>query len=295
MRRSRRTVGLVALVGLVLTGALVAAVVTADRWGEGADGAPPPVATPRPPSAPPPLPAVAATTNDRVPILMYHVIADPPPGAPYPELYVAPAAFAAQVAWLAGHGYHAVTLSALHEHWTRGVALPARPIVLTFDDGYRSHFTAARPVLAANGWVAVLDLDLSNTEETWGLSVRRVRLLLDDGWELAAHSLTHPDLTQIDDARLHEEVAGARARLRNLFGVPVEFYCYPAGRYDDRVVKAVRDAGYVGATTTDDGIAGPATPYRLARLRISRSDGVAGLAEKLRLAEASVPARGSSR
>ena len=70
---------------------------------------------------------------------MYDVIADPPPGAPYPELYVSGEDFGRQVGWLASHGYHAVTLRDASLHWRFGRTLPARPIVITFDAGYHSH------------------------------------------------------------------------------------------------------------------------------------------------------------
>jgi peptidoglycan/xylan/chitin deacetylase (PgdA/CDA1 family) len=102
------------------------------------------------------------------------------------------------------------------------------------------------------------------------------------GWEVAAHSETHPDLTKVDDAQLRDEVVGSRAKLQTLFHVPVEFFCYPAGRLDDRVVAAVRDAGYSGATTTALGVATPTDMFRLDRIRVNRSDGLEGLVEKLR-------------
>jgi peptidoglycan/xylan/chitin deacetylase (PgdA/CDA1 family) len=61
----------------------------------------------------------------------------------------------------------------------------------------------------------------------------------------------------------------------------VDFFCYPAGRYDARVIRAVRRAGYLGATTTLEGLASPGRPYELRRIRISRSHGVEGLARAL--------------
>jgi hypothetical protein len=67
-----------------------------------------------------------------------------------------------------------------------------------------------------------------------------------------------------------------------MFGVPVDYFCYPAGSYDDEAVAAVEDAGYSGATTTEEGLAGPRDdPFTLPRVRIEGSDGVEGLAVKL--------------
>jgi peptidoglycan/xylan/chitin deacetylase (PgdA/CDA1 family) len=230
-------------------------------------------------AAPQPL---GGPTSDPVPILMYHVIADPPAAAPYPELYVSGPAFAAQMRWLARHGFHAVTLHAVADHWRLGRRLPAHPIVVSFDDGYRSQFATAAPALRRHGWPGVINLAVRNTTDFWGLPPAQVRLLIADGWEVAAHSLTHPDLTKIGAEQLRHEVAGSRAALRKMFHVPVDFFCYPAGRLDGRVVAAVQAAGYVGATTTAPGIARPTDMFRLARVRVNRSDGVTGLAARLR-------------
>ena len=216
-----------------------------------------------------------------VPILMYHVIADPPSGAPYPELYVSASGFAAQMRWLARHGYRAVTQRDVWNHWHRGQALPRKPIVISFDDGYRSVAEAALPEMRRRSWPGVLNLTVKNLRVSGGLNESKVRMLIAAGWELASHSLTHPDLTSLDHRTLAREVTRSRAALRSRFGVPVDFFCYPAGRHDARVIRAVRRAGYLGATTTLEGLARPGKPYQLRRVRVSGSDGVPGLAEKL--------------
>jgi peptidoglycan/xylan/chitin deacetylase (PgdA/CDA1 family) len=154
-------------------------------------------------------------------------------------------------------------------------------VVVTFDDGYRSVVSAALPVLAARSWPAVLNLTFKNVGLPGGLTERQVRRLLTAGWELAAHSLTHPDLTGLGRAALTREVAGSRSALRRTFGAPVDFFCYPAGRYDASVVAAVEDAGYLGATTTISGLARPDAMHELRRIRVNGSDGAGGLAAAL--------------
>ena len=204
-----------------------------------------------------------------VPILMYHVVANPPPGTPYPELWVAPSRFAQQIAALARAGYHATTLDAVWRAWHRNGPMPRHPIVLSFDDGYQSQSTNARRMLARLGWPGVLNLEVNNVRQPGGIRRSQVRAMMRDGWEIDAHTLTHPDLTTVDAARLRSEVAGSRRWLRNAFGVPVHFFCYPAGRYNATVEAAVRAAGYEGATTTQTGIASlHDDPYALPRVRV---------------------------
>jgi peptidoglycan/xylan/chitin deacetylase (PgdA/CDA1 family) len=227
------------------------------------------------------LPAQGGQRLRPVPILMYHVISSPPPGAPYPDLYVPRADFAAEVAWLAAHGYRAVTLQQVFDSWRGARTLPSRPIVLSFDDGYLSDVTNALPVLRARHWPGVLNLEVANLRPVWGIRPPGVRKLLAAGWELDAHTLTHPDLTTLDADRLREEVAGSREAIRTRFHVPVNFFCYPAGRYNDAVIAAVQQAGYLGATTTRYGLARPSELYTLARVRVNGTDGARGLAAKL--------------
>jgi peptidoglycan/xylan/chitin deacetylase (PgdA/CDA1 family) len=222
------------------------------------------------------------TTHDRgVPILMYHLVSNPPPGAPYPDLYVRPTDFRAQIGWLAAHGYHVVTLQRVYDDWTRGDRLPVRPVVASFDDGYLSQYTRAFPLLEAHRWPGVLNMEVSFLRPVGGLRPWRIRRLLRAGWELDAHTLTHPDLTTLDPPELRRQVAGSRTALRRRFHVPVNFFCYPADRYDAQVVAEVRRAGFLGATTTTYGLARPPRFFTLDRIRIDRSDGLAGFVQKL--------------
>ena len=114
------------------------------------------------------------------------------------------------------------------------------------------------------------------------LTVPQVRVLAQDGWEIDAHSLTHPDLTTLDSAELRRQVAGSRVWIRRHVRVPVEFFCYPAGRYDAAVLRAVRTAGFRGATTTVPGDASPRDGFfTLDRWRVYRSDSLPSFAAKL--------------
>jgi peptidoglycan/xylan/chitin deacetylase (PgdA/CDA1 family) len=211
---------------------------------------------------------------------MYHVIAAAPEDAPYPELYVRPQRFTEHIAYLARHGYQVVTLQQVWDHWHGGTRLPPKPVVVSFDDGSRSWYTDAHPILQKHGWVGTMNLTVNHLNRM-DIPARWVRKLVAAGWELDSHSLTHPDLTLLDGRDLRREVAGSRRRLRKLFGVPVNFFCYPAGRHNEAVIAAVRKAGYLGATTTVEGLAVPRTPFALRRARISGSDDVGSLARKL--------------
>ena len=240
----------------------------------------------RPPSPKPPSGLVRNATpqpgwkpyTGSVPILEYHVLGAAPASAPSPELYVTRSDFSRQMDWLDEHGYQAVTLEEVEKAWYHGGALPAKPVVLSFDDGYRPQFTFALPELRKHGWPGLLNLKAEGSD----LYTSNLEAMIAAGWELAAHTIHHLDLTTLAAEQLKEEVAGSRAILRRDYGVPVENFCYPAGRFDSTVIAAVKAAGYVGATTEIPGYATREGPYELARFEILGSSGVSGLAEDLR-------------
>jgi peptidoglycan/xylan/chitin deacetylase (PgdA/CDA1 family) len=216
-----------------------------------------------------------------VPILEYHVLGHPPEGAPYPELYVGRTDFEKQMDWLEGRGYEAVTLEQVQEAWYHGGTLPPKPVVISFDDGYRPQFTFALPTLRKHGWAGVLNLKAAGSE----LYESNVKAMIAAGWELAAHTIHHLDLTELGPEELKEEVAGSRKILQEEFHVPVNNFCYPAGQFNETVIKAVEAAGYTGATTEISGFAEKDKPFELARLEILRESHVAGLAEDLKNGE----------
>ncbi|HEY1833233.1 MAG TPA: polysaccharide deacetylase family protein [Solirubrobacteraceae bacterium] len=231
-----------------------------------------------------------------VPILMYHVIAAPPAGAPFPGLYVPPAEFSEQMRALKHAGWHAVTPDQVEAYWREGVPLgPGKPIVLSFDNGYQSQYTQALPVLRRLGWVGEENLQLSGLPPSQGgLGQDEIRGLVRAGWELDTQGFSHADLITLDAQELHYQVADARRELRRRFHAPVNWFCYPSGHYDPTVVAAVKAAGYVGSTTVVPGWAHPSEdPYRLHRLRVLGGTSASELLALLASVRDSAPAPAS--
>jgi peptidoglycan/xylan/chitin deacetylase (PgdA/CDA1 family) len=282
-RRRRQAVALIAVVA-----ALVAAVVALAGGSKGGSHGASPSARGKPhPARTAPQTDGQSTTStagtstasvanarpgtEPVPILMYHVIASPPSGAPFPGLYVPPGEFAAQMQALKAAGWHAVTLDQVQANWRSGAPLgPGKPIVLTFDNGYQSQYTQALPVLQRLGWVADENMQLSGLPPSQGgLGQAQIRGLVAAGWELDTQGFSHADLIMLDAEQLHYQVAVARRVIQQRYHVPVNWFCYPSGHYDPTVVAAVKAAGYEGSTTVMPGWAhGSEDPYRLHRLRV---------------------------
>jgi peptidoglycan/xylan/chitin deacetylase (PgdA/CDA1 family) len=211
-----------------------------------------------------------------VPILVYHALGSPPPSEPYPGLYVSRGVFEAQMAWLARHGYQAVTLDEVMGAWYHGGTLPAKPIVITFDNGYPEQVGFAPAVLSRYGWPGVLN------EITAGhLKPAQLRRVLAIGWEVDSHSVSHPDLTTLSAAELRYQLVASRRYLQSTFHIAANSFCYPSSKYDSAVVAAVEAAGYTNATTENAGYATRGRPFELDRFEIEGGQGVAGLAADL--------------
>jgi len=248
----------------------------------GAVAAPSQAAAPQTLTLPTPLPARTVT----LPILMYHRIDYLKPSLPAitRRLTVDPRDFAAQMEWLRAHGWHAVTQLQAFDALEYGTKLPPKPIMITFDDGYRDVWGKASPVLARLHMPAtayIITDRISGPDPsflTWG----DLRKLERRGIAIGSHTVTHTELTLLDDSEALAELRDSRAILERKLGHPVQWFAYPAGREDPRVVQLVREAGYVLAVTTQPGAVQAADrPFELHRYEVLDSTGVTGLAALL--------------
>jgi peptidoglycan/xylan/chitin deacetylase (PgdA/CDA1 family) len=216
-----------------------------------------------------------------VPVLMYHEVARFRGGPIYRGLYVRPRTFRRQLRWLARHRFRGVTFARVEAAWAGRARLPQRPIVVSFDDGYRGVYEHAFRRLRRHHWPAVLDLAVGNLQYAGGLSERRVKRLIRAGWELASHTIHHVELRGAPRATVRDEVAGSRAFLQSMFHVPVRNFAYPDGMWDIRAIAALRRAGYRGAAGVSPGLMRPSERFHFDRIRVDDSDGVHGLRRKL--------------
>jgi peptidoglycan/xylan/chitin deacetylase (PgdA/CDA1 family) len=216
-----------------------------------------------------------------VPVLMYHGVEPPPPGS-LAGLFVKPHTFAAHVRALARAGFHGVTLAQVEAAWDQGARLPSKPIVFTFDDGYKGQYRNAMPVLRRRHWPGVLFLTVANMGTNIGITRQQVRGLIKNDWELGGHTFSHPDLRNQAPYPLRHEVRDSRKWMERRFGVKITNFAYPAGDYDRRAVKAVRDAKYRGAVTVAPGLAERSHPLIMNRIRISSDTTASELIRQLR-------------
>jgi len=233
------------------------------------------------------LPATLPYRAVQVPILMYHRIDELRPSLPAitRSLTVTPRDFAAQMVWLRGHGYHAITQAQLFAALEHGKAVPAKPVMITFDDGYRDVLANAAPRLKQLGMPAtayVITGRISGPDVSF-LSWAQLHALEQDGVEIGSHTVHHAEIPGLSDPAALQELIQSRHALEQHLHHPVQWFAYPAGRFDSRSEELVRQAGYVLAVTTQPGSAQSARqPFALHRYEVLDTTGVRGLASLLR-------------
>jgi len=202
-----------------------------------------------PAATPVPLPEMA-----RVPILMYHYVSPLPPDADRyrVDLTVLPETFRAQLDYLAQAGYHPITLTDLYLYLTEGYPLPERPVILTFDDGYRDAYEVVFPMLLEYGFVGTFFVLATPAHFEWEpyLTWGQMAEMAAAGMDIQAHGRDHVDLRGRSYDYLVYQILGAREAIEYHTGQPVRFFCYPSGQYDASVIAVLQSAGYWGAVTT---------------------------------------------
>jgi len=193
----------------------------------------------------------------KLPILLYHKIEHVAPGSRYPKNYVTPEQFDAQLAFLRRLGYRSISFGDYLSYRKGRGRLPRRPVIITFDDGYRSNREIALPLLERHGFTATVFLvagqigrtnawDLDEPQEPL-LNAADIQAMQAAGVEFQSHTTSHPRLTRIPPAAALEELRSSRVRLAELLGRPVRVLCYPYGEHNEETKGLARDAGYEAA------------------------------------------------
>jgi len=191
----------------------------------------------------------------RLPILMYHYIRTPPSTRTDPlgyRLSVSPMVFQSQMDWLSAHGYHAITFNQVRAYFAGTSALPAKPVVISVDDGYADLYTTAFPILQSHHFTAVAYIVSGFINRAGYVTSDEVVQLDRAGIEIGSHTVSHPDLAHLSFASAMFQVVESKRVLEGLVGHPVVDFAYPSGRYDAETVEALVKAGYDTAVTTAD-------------------------------------------
>lgn len=186
------------------------------------------------------------------PILLYHHVRGETSNTRYS---VSIPDFRDQMQTLYDHGYTAITMSMLLDALIFGADLPAKPVVITFDDGHQNVYDHAFPIMQEFDFPGVFYIvanRINNLQDF--VNVEELKTMIDAGWEVGSHSYTHPDLTK-NRSSWSYEIGQSKIDLQNALGVEITSFAYPFGAIDSSVVNQVSAHGYragigLGLSTT---------------------------------------------
>lgn len=217
-----------------------------------------------------------------IPILMYHAVEDTARPAKYKHFYVLADEFAGQMRMLLRGGYTPITFEALAAARAGTAALPAKPVLLTFDDGYANLKANVHPLLKQMGFpytVFLVSQQVGRTNEwvvpdgyeaTPLLTWEDIAGMQADGLiAFQAHTATHPRLAEISPAKARREMADSKDALEQRLRTPMTTLCYPYGSVNEAVQDMAGELGYTQAVTTEFGRArADDPPLRLPRISV---------------------------
>ena len=209
-------------------------------------------------------------TPEGFPILEYHQITDNPD--PRAEIYsVPPAEFSAQLDYLQENGYTTITLNDYMTARRYGKKLPAKPIVLTFDDGYENNYTEMLPILEAHGMTAVVYVITNFLGKPDYMTFEQVQDMQRRGLEIGSHSADHLPLPALSGDFLDNQIRQSKILLEWSGLDPIGSFSFPHGIYNEKIIEMLKSENYLTAVTGEAGLNNFETdPYKLRRIHIRK-------------------------
>ncbi len=227
-----------------------------------------------------PAAMASSTMSINVPILVYHIVrpAYPDDSRAVRALALTPETFDAQMMYLARAGYHVISFAALEDYFKRHIALPEKPVILSFDDGWKDQFTYAFPLLVKNKYPATFFIFTNSIGRHGFISWEDLQIMQSAGMTIGSHSLSHPYLTRVATSTLWGEINDSKRILEQHLGVSVNEFAYPFGNYNPAIIAIVKKAGYRSAR--GDYESGEQSPDRLYQLSALNAPTTTALFEK---------------
>lgn len=209
----------------------------------------------------------------QVPILMYHYVSVPPANADIYrlDLSVTPDRFATHLLALSSTGYTTISLYDLLAHLTQGTPLPPKPVILSFDDGYRDNYENAFPLLQEFGMTATFFVvtDYINEGHSAYLTWEMAREMQAAGMHIESHGRTHVNLSNRKDSFLIWQALGSLETIESELGMRPRFITYPSGHYDANTIRIFKDLDFWAGLTTIQGATHSSDDlFQLKRVRV---------------------------
>ncbi|MBP2633645.1 MAG: polysaccharide deacetylase [Firmicutes bacterium] len=185
-----------------------------------------------------------------IPVLNYHQINN----EDHNPLTLSSSEFEAQIKYLADQGYTTITPAQLADYVQYGKELPSKPILITFDDGYKDNYREAYPILQKYHFTATIFLisDFVNTYDRY-LTWEQINEMQSNGFTFEGHTANHISLTHATDAEIINELVKSKEALESHLNKNIKYLAYPCGDYNQTVIDLTKKANYRAAFTIDLG------------------------------------------
>jgi peptidoglycan/xylan/chitin deacetylase (PgdA/CDA1 family) len=214
----------------------------------------------------------------RVPVLLFHDVSTETAGK-YPGITISPARFRELMARLATRGYSGISARDWLYARDTGQGLPNKPVLITFDDAYRSIAEHALPILAAYGFRATVFVvtDLIGRSNEWDrprwrglplMDLQQIRAWSTRGMEFGSHGTRHHDLTALAAEELLHEIQSSQHQLASVVGAPIVSFAYPFGRYNGAVQRVVAETYRLAFTIEQGTLNLKTSPMRCCRTEV---------------------------
>jgi peptidoglycan/xylan/chitin deacetylase (PgdA/CDA1 family) len=201
----------------------------------------------------------------RIPILMYHSIAEPSTDSrhPYFGTVTSPAVFEQQMRYLHENGFETLAPADIFANGETSIRIVRKPVIITFDDGFLDFYTNAQPILAKYGFTAIVYLPTAYIQKTTAtfkgldcLTWSEVRELSRAGVLFGSHTVTHPVLKEVNHDQLEAELRDSKSTIENELGFAIDSFAYPYAypqhqrEFVQRLRSVLVDAGYQNGVST---------------------------------------------
>lgn len=182
-----------------------------------------------------------------IPVLMYHSIGDEPNN----DAVITKELFTAHMEYLHQQGFTPLTLEELESYLSGKLQPPAKPVVITFDDGYRDTYEVAMPILKRFGFRSTMFIPVGEVGQR--LSWKELREMKAAGMQIASHSFTHRELAGMTVKEQSEEIRRSKELLDKFLEQDTRFFCFPNGSYNQDTLKLLKQYGFTLAVTIEPG------------------------------------------
>ena len=216
------------------------------------------------------VPIAYAFSSVNIPVFLYHRV-----GNTNGELTITPEKFEKDLIWLNSRGYSTISLDTLRGFFINSdIALPEKPIMISFDDGYLDNFMNAYPLLRKYGMTAAFFIITSMVNGEDRLATGHIREMASNGMSIGSHTVSHRPLGDMESEEALNELSLSRMYLEGMLQKKIDFVAYPKGSYNGSTGMIASEAGYCGGFSIIPGTCSRNTnPFVIPRVPLFSYDG----------------------